>query len=146
MINVFQPRLEQEELNAVKEVFASNWIGRGKQTKAFQEEFAVHLGTLSNVRTVSCCSAGLFHSIKLLDIKPGDEVILPSIHFVAAANAILDAGATPVFCDVDPKTLNVTAQTIETKITNKTKAIMLIHYGGYPCEMDSICDLAKLYN
>ncbi len=146
MINVFQPSLAQEELTAVKSVFDSNWIGRGKETKAFEDEFAIHLGTLAPVLTISCCSAGLFHSIKLLNLKPGDEVILPSIHFVAAANAILELGAVPVFCDVDLKTLNATAETIEKKITNKTKAVIILHYGGYPCEMDKICDLVKLYN
>lgn len=149
MINIFQPSLEKEELNAVNRVFQSNWIGRGEETKAFENEFASHLNLApdmsSSVKTVSCCSAGLFHTMKLLDIQPGDEVILPSIHFVAAANAILDRGAVPVFCDVDPRTLNVTAKTIEEKITKKTKAVLVLHYGGLPCDMDSICELVKTY-
>lgn len=150
MINVFQPSLADEELGAVKRVFESNWIGRGNETIAFEKEFAAHLGYTSPnsafVRTVSCCSAGLFYSMKLLNIQPGDEFILPSIHFVAAANAILDCGGVPVFCDVDPRTLNATAESIEKKITKKTKAILIIHYGGYPCDMDSICKLAQAYN
>ncbi len=149
MINIFQPTLKQEELHAIDRVFQSNWIGRGSETTSFETEFATHLGVATSrssfVKTVSCCSAGLFHTMKLLDIQPGDELILPSIHFVAAANAILDCGAVPVFCDVDSRTLNATASSIEEKITKKTKAILILHYGGYPCDMDAICKLAQTY-
>jgi aminotransferase len=77
----------------------------------------------------------------LLGIGPGDEVILPSLSFVGAANAIASAGARPVFCDVDKRTLNATAELIEEKITPRTKAVMILHYGGVPCEMDDICKL-----
>lgn len=154
MINIFQPSLANEELHAIDRVFKSNWIGRGLETKNFEKEFAKHIGVISHtddtyepfVKTVSCCSAGLFHTMKLLNIQAGDEVILPSIHFVAAANAIFDCGGTPVFCDVDSRSLNATAELIEQKITKKTKAILIIHYGGVPCNMDAICTLAQLYN
>ena len=76
MINIFQPSLKKEELHAVDRVFQSNWIGRGSETTAFETEFATHLGVATSrssfVKTVSCCSAGLFHTMKLLDIQPGD--------------------------------------------------------------------------
>lgn len=147
MINVFQPCLRQQELSAVNKVFNSNWLGKGQETKKFEQEFAQHLHHDENyVKSISCASAGLFSSVDLLDIEEGDEVIMPSIHFVAAANAVYNKHGEVVLCDVNPRTLNITAEEIEKKITNKTKAINLIHYGGYPCEMDEICQLAKDYN
>jgi len=79
----------------------------------------------------------------LLELGSGDEVILPSISFVGAANAIAASGARPIFCDVDKRTLNVTAHWIEEKITHRTKAVMILHYGGVPCEMEEILHLAR---
>lgn len=144
MINVFQPSLGKEELNAIQEVFKSNWLGKGKITKQFEENFASHLKVpASQVRTTNCCSEGLFSSLKVFDIKPDDEVIMPTISFVGAGNAVCANKSQLVLCDVDKRTLNVRAKDIEKKITSKTKAIMLIHYGGLPCEMDEIMDLAK---
>lgn len=142
MINVFQPSLGAEELQAVRKVFESNWIGKGRVTDEFEMEFARFIGVHRLlIRSVSCCTEGLFQSMGLLGIGSGDEVVLPSISFVGAANAVLSSGAQPVFCDVDKRTLNATAQTMEEKITPRTKAIMLLHYGGVPCEMNEICDL-----
>ena len=112
MINVFQPALRQEELGAVQEVFASNWIGKGPKTSQFEREFAGHLVIDPRlVRSITCCTEGLFQAIGLLGLKAGDEVILPAISFVGAANAVAYHGAQPVFCDVDPRTLNPTGRT-----------------------------------
>ncbi len=147
MINVFQPSLGQEELDAIQRVFQSNWLGKGKLTKAFEEGFADHLRTDSGlVRSTNCCSEGLFSSMKIFDIQPGDEVIMPTISFVGAANAVCANGSKVVFCDVDKRTLNVTADILEKKITPKTKAILLIHYAGVPCDMDPIMELAAAHN
>lgn len=147
MINVFQPSLGKEELERIKEVFASNWLGKGKINDEFEEGFAAHLYVgREYVFTTNCCSEGLFAAMHMFDIGPGDEVILPSISFVGAGNAVCASGATMVLCDVDPRTLNVRACDIEQKITSKTKAILLIHYGGVPCEMDEITALAKRYH
>jgi aminotransferase len=82
----------------------------------------------------------------LLDIQPGDEVVVPTISFIGAGNAVCAHGAKLVLCDVDPHTLNARAEDIEKVITPKTKAILLLHYGGIPCEMDEIMDLASKYN
>ena len=82
----------------------------------------------------------------LLDIQPGDEVIVPTISFIGAGNAVCAHGAKMVLCDVDPRTLNARAEDIERVITTKTKAILLLHYGGVPCEMDEIIALVKKYN
>ena len=142
MINVFQPALGAEELEAVRGVFESNWVGRGQMTNQFEGDFASHVGVdRALVRSVSCCTEGLFQSMALLRIGPGDEVILPSINFVGAANAVASCGARPVFCDVDARTLSTTAGFIEETITARTKAVIILHYGGVPCHMDDICEL-----
>lgn len=142
MINVFQPSLGAEELKAVQKVFESNWIGKGRVSDQLENRFAKYIGVKRQlVRTVSCCTEGLFLSMHLLGIGRRDEVILPSVCFVGAGNAILSCQAKPVFCDVDKRTLNTTAGFIEEKITKKTKAVIVLHYGGLPCEMDEICAL-----
>lgn len=147
MINVFQPSLGDEEIEAISGVIKSNWLGKGKKTTEFEEKFASHLGTTAvHVKTTNCCSEGLFNSMDIFDIGEGDEVILPTPSFVGAANAIQSHRANIAFCDVDRRTLNATASTIEKKITKKTKAILLLHYGGVPCEMDEIVDLAQAHN
>lgn len=147
IINVMQPTLGEEELKRIKEVFDSNWIGKGKLVSEFEAEYAKHLGsTPDKVLSTNCCSEGLFSSMDLCDIKPGDEVILPTISFIGAGNAVCAHGAKMVLCDVDPRTLNARASDIEKVITDKTKAILLLHFGGIPCEMDEIMALAKKYN
>lgn len=147
MINVFQPSLGAEELEAIKKVFESNWLGKGKINDQFESEFATYLDIdRKHLRSISCCTEGLFQSMELLGIKEGDEVILPTISFVGAANAIAQSGARPVFCDVDNSTLNATAETISMKVTPKTKAVMIIHYGGVPCELDTILALCASNN
>lgn len=146
MINVFQPTLGKEELNRLEKVFESNWIGKGKLVSEFEETYARHLGSgKENVLTTNCCSEGLFSSMHLCDIKPEDEVILPTVSFVGAGNAVCANGSKMVLCDVDPRTLNARAEDIERCITKKTKAILLLHFGGIPCEMDEIMSLADAY-
>ena len=144
MINVFQPSLGREELDALEQVFESNWIGKGKKVVEFEEKYAEHINSSKDlVLTTTCCSEGLFSSMHLLDIKPGDEVILPTISFIGAGNAVCAHGAKMVLCDVDPRTLNARAEDIEKVITPKTKALLLLHYGGIPCEMDEIMALCN---
>lgn len=144
MINLDQPSLGAEELEAVRRVFASNWLGKGKLTAQFEEEFANHLCVpREHLRSSNSCSEGLFLSVKLVGIGPGDEVVMPSISFVASANAAVERGAKPVFCDVNGRTLNATAEAIEAVLTPRTKAVMLIHYGGLPADMDPILELLR---
>ena len=147
MINVYQPTLGKEELAALEKVFESNWLGKGKKVAEFEEKYAEHIKSSKElVLTTNCCSEGLFSSMHLLDIKPGDEVILPTISFIGAGNAVCGHGAKMVLCDVDPHTLNARAEDIEKVITPKTKALLLLHYGGIPCEMDEIMVLCKKHN
>ena len=147
MINVYQPTLGKEELEALEKVFESNWLGKGKRVAEFEEKYAEHIKSSKDlVLTTNCCSEGLFSSMHLLDIQPGDEVIVPTISFIGVGNAVCAHGAKMVLCDVDPRTLNARAEDIERVITTKTKAILLLHYGGVPCEMDEIIALVKKYN
>ena len=147
MINVYQPSLGEEELNRIRDVFASNWLGKGKLTEEFEERFAGHLGVSRNrVLSTNCCSEGLFSSMKLMGIEPGDEVILPTISFVGAGNAVCAHGAKLVLCDVDKRTQNARAEDIEKVLTKRTKALLLLHYGGISCEMDEIMELAKAHH
>lgn len=147
MINVMQPALGQEELRRIKEVFDSNWIGKGNLVSDFERQYAEHLGSDPNrVLSTNCCSEGLFSSMHLLGLQPDDEVIVPTISFVGAGNAVCANGSKLVLCDVDRRTLNTRAEDIERVITSKSKAILLLHFGGIPCDMDSIMDLAENYN
>ncbi len=141
-IQMFSNSLGEEELNAVRKVFESKWLGAGKETTAFEKEFAEKVGA-SYALATNCCTSALFVAIKTLDIGPGDEVIIPTIHFVGAANAIIDSGATPVFADVDPLYLNITAEEIERLRTPRTRAVMLLHYGGHPCNMDAVMNACR---
>lgn len=147
MINIYQPSLGKEELSAIEKVFASNWLGKGELTGAFEEKFAAYRGvSAGNVLSTNCCTEGLFASMRIFDIGEGDEVIVPTCSFVGAANAVKNSGADIVFCDVDRRTMNATAADIEKKLTPKTKAILLVHFAGIPCEMDEIMSLAKANN
>lgn len=147
MIDVFQPSLGREELERIAEVFESKWIGKGKLVSDFEEQYANHIKVgKEHVLSTNCCSEGLFSSMHLLDIKAEDEVIVPTVSFVGAANAVCANGSKLVLCDVNPRTLNVRAEDIEKVLSPKSKAILLLHYGGIPCEMDEIMSLAEAYN
>lgn len=144
MINVFQPTLGDEELAAVRDVYQSAWVGRGPRTKEFEREFASHVGVgTEHVTAVNSCTEGLFMAMNLLDVKDDCEVVLPTISFVGAANAIAARGARPVFCDVDPRTLNPTVDDIERKLSPRTRAVMVLHYGGHPGSVAEIAQLCR---
>jgi aminotransferase len=144
MINIFQPTLGEQELAAVGEVFASSWIGRGPRTAAFEAAFAAHLGvTGDHVTSLNSCTEGLFIAMELAGVGPGDEVVLPTISFVGAGNAVAARGARPVFCDVDPATLMPSVADIEAARSARTKAVILLHYGGYPGDVVAIADWAR---
>lgn len=144
MINVFQPTVGEEELAALRDVFAGNWLGHGPRTRAFEAEFAAHLEVApERVLFINSCTAGLFMATELLELGPGDDVVLPSISFVGAANAICATGARTVFCDVQPRTLNPTVSDIRRALTPRTKAVLVLHYGGYPGEVAAIAQLCR---
>jgi dTDP-4-amino-4,6-dideoxygalactose transaminase len=144
MINIFQPQLGAAELAAVGEVFDSAWVGKGPRTASFQTAFARHLGIgADRVTAVSCCTEALFISMELAGAGPGTEVVLPTVSFVGAGNAVASRGARPVFCDVDPRTLSPSVDDVAAALGPRTKAVILVHYGGYPGDVLAIAELCR---
>jgi len=135
---------DSEEETAVLQVVKSRWLTMGAMTQAFEEEFAAYTGARHAI-AVANGTAALHLACLALGLKPGDEVILPSLTFVATANAIRYTGATPVFADIESEVdLDISVRAIERKLTEKTRAIMVMHYGGYACDMPAITKLAKM--
>tara|TARA_Y100000310_G_C20675155_1_gene812610 strand:- start:1121 stop:2323 length:1203 start_codon:yes stop_codon:yes gene_type:complete len=140
-----QPDIQQEETDAVVRTLESKWIGSGPKVKLFESEFEKYTHS-KFARAVNSCTAALHLSMIASEIKHGDEVIVPSFTFAATANVIHHAGATPVFCDVDRATCNISIKSIEEKITEKTKAIIPVHMYGRPCDMDAINEIAEKHS
>jgi dTDP-4-amino-4,6-dideoxygalactose transaminase len=135
--------LGREEERAVLRVLRSRWLSSGPVTEKFEKAFSEYLGGGYAI-AVSNGTAALHVALASLGIREEDEVILPSLTFVATANAVLYVGAKPVFADITGfDDLNISPQEIESRITPRTKAIMVMHYGGYPCDMPSIMEIAK---
>lgn len=135
-----------EAFKYIEDVVKSSKIaGDGKYTKLCSEWMEQKFAA-SNVLLTTSCTAALEMAAILLDIKAGDEVIMPSYTFVSTANAFVLRGATPVFVDIRPDTMNIDENLIERAVTDKTKAIVVVHYAGVSCEMDSIMKLAHSYN
>jgi perosamine synthetase len=141
MIPVFKPSIGKEELDAIKAIFKTGWIGLGPKTAEFEEKFAKYTGTKHAVALNSCTSA-LHLAMKVMDIE-GGEVITTPMTFISTNHAILYNNATPVFADIEEDTLNIDPSDIERKITKRTKAIVVVHYGGHACDMDRIMAIAK---
>ena len=138
--------LDDDEIEAVTKVLKSKWLSMGPVTQKFEKEFADYLG-VKHAFGVSSGTAALHIALKALGIEEGDEVIVPSLTFVATANSVLYCGAKPIFADITSlNNFNISPDDILEKITNKTKAITVVHYGGYPCDMDAIMEIAKAHN
>ncbi len=141
MIPVFRPSMGDEECDAVSAVLRSGWIGLGPRTKEFEERFADYLGVRYAV-AVNSATAALHLAAKALNLE-GAEVVTTPMTFVSTNHALLYVGAEPVFCDIEPDTLNLDAAKIEALVTSRTKAVMVVHYGGYAADMDRILDIAR---
>lgn len=140
MISVFGSAVGPEELAEVSSSIHSNWMGAGPKVAQFEQRFASRLG-LANFAMVNSGSNALYLAIRVLDLPPGSEVILPSFTWIACAQAVLLCGCQPVFADVDLDTHNITASAIQPHITPKTAAIMVVHYAGKPVDMAPILAL-----
>jgi dTDP-4-amino-4,6-dideoxygalactose transaminase len=142
-IPLFDPDLGQPEVDALTDVIRSKWLTMGELTGEFQRRFADLVGCRHAV-AVNSCTAGLHLALAAAGIGPGDEVICPALTFVATANAIRYTGARPVFADVaSMEEWNVSRDTLEAVATPATKAVIVVHYGGYPCDMATICAWAR---
>ena len=141
-VPLFDPDLGPEEEQALVDVIRSKWLTMGERTKTFERRFA----ELTGVPTALACNsatAALHMALAALDIKPGDDVVVPSLTFVATANAVRYCGARPVFADVASLDhWNINARTIAQALTPTTRAIVVVHYAGYPCDMPAILELA----
>lgn len=141
-IPVLQPCIDLQEIDAVAEVLRSGWLGLGPRTEQFEQQFTAMTQSRFTI-ALNSGTAALHLAMEVLNIGPGDEVIVPSLTFISTVHAVSYVGATPVFADVEYDTLNVSAAEIERKITAKTKAIIVVHLGGHPCDMEPIQQLAE---
>jgi dTDP-4-amino-4,6-dideoxygalactose transaminase len=142
MIPVMRPWLGKEEAEAAAEAVASGWIAQGPRVREFEEAFAAAIGAPHAV-AVSSCTAALHLAMIAARIGPGDEVIVPSLSFIATANAVRYVGARPIFADVDLATQNLTPQTVEPHLTGRTRAVILVDQAGIPADLDgmhALCD------
>jgi dTDP-4-amino-4,6-dideoxygalactose transaminase len=141
-LNVMRPWLGEAEAEALAEVIASGWVAQGPRVAAFEEAFARSQGTWHAVATSNCTTA-LHLALVVAGIGPGDDVVVPSFSFVATANAPTYVGARPVFADVDPTTGDLTADTVASALTPRTRAVIVVDQGGVPVDLDAIravCD------
>lgn len=137
--------LDEAEFAVVNDVLRSKWLSMGEQTRLFEDEFAKRVNARHAI-AVANGTAALHLACLAVGLRAGDEAIVPSLTFVATANAIRYTGAEPIFADIVSKDqLNISAKAIEPLITEKTRAILVVHYGGYACEMPEIMDIAKRY-
>ena len=142
MIPLFKPSFGDEELEALREPFQTGWIGLGPKTAEFEQKFAQYVGAKHAV-ALNSATAALHLSLLAFDIKPGDEILVPPLTFISTVHAVLYCGATPVFVDICPDTLCIDVEDLKRKITPRSKAVMPVHYGGHPCEMDEIMAIAQ---
>jgi perosamine synthetase len=133
------------EAEALAEVIESGWVAQGPRVREFERAFAARVGAPDAVATSSCTTA-LHLALYAAGVGPGDEVIVPSLSFIATANSVWQCGATPVFADVDRETGNLSPTSAERAITPATKAIMPVHQVGLPADMDAFHALAEAYS
>jgi dTDP-4-amino-4,6-dideoxygalactose transaminase len=146
MIPFNRPHLTGREFAYIQQaVEAGQLAGNGKFTRRCHEWLERRLGSPRALLTHSC-TAALEMAALLLDLQPGDEIVMPSFTFVSTANAFVLRGATPVFVDIRPDTLNVDESLIEAAITPRTRAIVAVHYAGVGCDMDAMCEIASRHN
>jgi len=147
MKNIFFHRTHttQDELDAVADAVKSGWLTMGPKVMEFEKAFKGYVGSKEAVM-VNSATAALHLALKAIGLKREDEVILPTNTFVATAEVVTYFDATPVLCDIEYDTHNIDVSKIEALITEHTKAIIPVHFGGQPCDMDEIYILAKQYN
>ena len=137
-----RPHFGGGEVEAVGAAIESGWVSQGPRVQAFEAAFAERVGAAEAVATTNCTSA-LHLALYMVGVRPGDEVIVPSLSFIATANAVWACGATPVFADIDPSTYNLDPVAAERSITPRTRAIMPVHQIGLPADMDAFLAVAE---
>jgi perosamine synthetase len=137
LVPVMRPWLGAEEAEAVREALESGWVAQGPRVAAFEAAVAAKLGARHGVATTSCTTA-LHLALHALGVGPGDEVVVPSLSFIATTNAPRYVGARPVFADVDLETQNLTAETVERALGPATRAVIVVHQAGMPADVEAI--------
>jgi len=137
VIPVIKPHIGEEEAQAVADAIRSGWVAQGPRVAEFERAFAAYVGAGEAV-AVSSCTTGLHLMLLQLDIGSGDEVVVPSFSFIATANAVRYCGATPVFADVDELTGNLVWSTVEPVVTDRTRAVLAVHQGGVPADIEAL--------
>lgn len=145
MIPIAMPFLDVEEADAARQAVLSGWVSQGPQVAAFEKEFSDLVGS-PYACAVSNCTTALHLALLAVDVARGDEVITASHSFIATANCIRYCGATPIFVDIDPATYNMDAHLVEKAITLRTRAILVVHQMGMPCDLGALVALAKAHN
>jgi len=145
LIPVFHPNYGKEEIAAVNDVIKSGWIGLGPKTEEFEKLFAAYTGSPYAI-ALNSATAALHLSLMAANIGKKDEVIVPSLTFTSTVGVVQYVGAIPVFADITKETLCISPDDIEKKITKQTKAIIPVHYGGYPCDMDRLLKIANKHS
>ena len=138
------PKIGEAEIEEVIDSLRSGWLGTGPKVARFESDFARHLDTTAEqVAAVNSCTAALHLAMVASGVGPGDEVITTPMTFCATVNAIIHTGATPVLADIDEGTINIDPAQMEAAITDRTKALLPVHFADRPCEMDRIMALAE---
>lgn len=145
MIPITKAIFDEHDLSIIQEPLKSGWVVQGKYVKQFEDLFSSFTGAEHSIATTSCTTA-LHIAMAALDLRPGDEVIVPAFTWIATANCVEYLGARPVFVDVDLRTFNIDVKRIEEKITPRTRGIIPVHLFGLVADMDPILDLAKKHN
>lgn len=145
MIPLAKPYLTEDEAKAAHDVVLTNWVTQGPKVAEFEEKFAAYVGSKYAV-ALSNCTTALHLSLIVAGVGSGDEVICPSMSYIATANSILYVGAKPVFAEVNPRTYNIDVKHAESLITPKTKAILIVHQIGMPADIDAFKALCEKYN
>jgi dTDP-4-amino-4,6-dideoxygalactose transaminase len=139
------PAIEDAEISEVVASMKSGWLGTGPKVARFEEDFKKYKGSAYAV-AVNSCTAALHLSMLAANLNPGDEVITSAMTFCATVNAIIHAGLTPVLADIDPVTMNIDPKQVKARITEKTRAIVPVHFAGRSCNMDAIMEIAREYD
>lgn len=133
-------------MDEVQDVLSSGWLGTGPKVTRFEEEFSGYKGGRGHPVALSSCTAALHLSLLVAKLEPGDEVITSPMTFCSTVNAIIHAGATPVLADIDPVTMNIDPAAVTAALTPRTRALVPVHFAGYPCEMDPLLRIARAHD
>lgn len=141
-ISLASPNIGEEEAKAAYEVVKSGWLNEGKKVECFENNFADFIGIKYAIAFFNGTVA-LHSALAALNLGPGDEVIVPSFTFISTANSVIFTGAKPVFADIDDRTFNISPESVNEKITRRTRAIIPVHYGGQSADMKQLCEIVE---